>query len=277
MAALGYVDVTQGLFRADPTGRTDATRATRAIQAADGFARDHQMACIFPAGNDVLSDTLRCTRQIYQKTNGRVFGGNLFPVMLVGSRAGTKRPRLVLAPGAAGFGDPAKPRIFVHFWSRGYANPPTADRVTDGLPPSVEQRNLGMNRMLENLEIAIGEGNPGAIAVRHQAAEGSAIEDCLIDATQGLTGIQGGIGSGGSSAGVTVVGGRVGLDFTGYLSGTQPTPVITGFTLIGQTEAAIRSNDPRLWHMLIDRAAAGADCKLPPLERPVPCQRGDAP
>ena len=77
--------------------------------------------------------------------------------------------------------------------------------------------------------------------MRHQAAEGSAIEDCTIDATHGLTGIQGGIGSGGSSAGVTVIGGRVGLDFTGYMSGTQPTPVITGFTLRGQTEAAIRS------------------------------------
>ena len=40
---------------------------------------------------------------------------------------------------------------------------------------------------------------------------------------------------------MTVIGGRVGLDFTGYMSGTQPTPVITGFTLSGQTEAAIRS------------------------------------
>ena len=98
-----------------------------------------------------------------------------------------------------------------------------------------------MNQMLVNLDIVIGEGNAGAIAVRHQAAEGSAIEDCTIDATHGLTGIQGGIGSGGSSAGVTVIGGRVGLDFTGYMSGTQPTPVITGFTLSGQTEAAIRS------------------------------------
>ena len=199
------------------------------------------MACFFPAGTYLLSDTLSCTQQLYQKANGRVFGGNRFPVMLVGSRATGKRPRLVLAAGAAGFGDPAKPKIFVHFWSRGYGNPTTADRVTDGLPATVEQPNIGMNQMLENLEIVIGEGNPGAVALRHQAAEGSAIEDCLIDATHGLTGIQGGIGSGGSSAGVTVVGGRVGLDFTGYMSGTQPTPVITGFTLIGQTEAAIRS------------------------------------
>ena len=238
LAALGYVDVTQGPFRADPTGKQDSTQA---VQAAVLFARDHQMACFFPAGSYLISDTLSCTQQLYRRANGRVFGGNRFPNMLVGSRAGAQRPRLMLAPRAAGFGDPAKPKIFVHFWSRGYKNPTTADRVSDGLPPEVEQPNIGMNQMLVNLDLVIGEGNPGAIALRHQAAEGSAIEDCTIDATHGLTGIQGGIGSGGSSAGVTVIGGRVGLDFTGYLSGTQPTPVITGFTLIGQTEAAIRS------------------------------------
>ena len=238
LAALGYVDVTQKPFSADPTGKTDSTKA---IQAAVTFARDHQMACFFQPGTYLLSDTLTCVQQLYKRANGRVFGGNRFPNLLVGSRAGAQRPRLVLAPRTTGFGDAAKPKIFVHFWSRGYKNATTADRVTDGLPPEVEQPNIGMNQMLVNLDILIGEGNPGAIALRHQAAEGSAIEDCTIDATHGLTGIQGGIGSGGSSAGVTVIGGRVGLDFTGYMSGTQPTPVITGFTLSGQTEAAIRS------------------------------------
>jgi hypothetical protein len=238
LGALGYVDVTQKPFSADPTGKADSTKA---IQAAVTFARDHQMACFFPPGTYLLSDTLTCVQQLYKRANGRVFGGNRFPNMLVGSRAGAQRPRLVLAPKAAGFGDAAKPKIFVHFWSRGYKNPTTADRVTDGLPPEVEQPNIGMNQMLVNLDLVVGEGNGGAIALRFQAAEGSAIEDCTIDATHALTGIQGGIGSGGSSAGVTVSGGRVGLDFTGYMSGTQPTPVITGFTLRGQTEAAIRS------------------------------------
>lgn len=237
-ASLGYVDVTRAPFRADPTGKTDSTAA---VQSAVLFARDHQMACLFPPGSYLLSDTLNCTQQLYKRSNGRVFGGNRFPVMLVGSRAGPQRPRLLLAPRSAGFGDPASPKIFVKFWSRGYKNPTTADRVTDGLPPDVEQPNIGMNQMLVNLDVAIGEGNPGAVAVRHQAAEGSAIEECTIDATHGHTGIQGGIGSGGSSTNVTVVGGRIGLDFTGYLSGTQPTPVITGFTLRGQTEAAVRS------------------------------------
>ncbi len=237
-AALGLVDVTKSPFDADPTGQRDSTAT---VQAAVTFARDHQMVCFFPAGSYRLSDTLECVQQLYRRANGRIFGGNRFPNLLVGSRAGSQRPRLVLAPKSPGFDDPAQPKIFVHFWSRGYLNPTTADRVSDGLSPEVEQPNIGMNQMLVNLDVVIDEGNSGAIAVRHQAAEGSAIEDCTIDATHGLTGIQGGIGSGGGSAGVTVIGGRVGLDFTGYLSGTQPTPVITGFTLTGQTEAAIRS------------------------------------
>ena len=139
LAALGYVDVTQGPFRADPTGIQDSTQA---VQAAVLFARDHQMACFFPAGSYLISDTLSCNQQLYRRANGRVFGGNRFPNMLVGSRAGAQRPRLMLAPRATGFGNPAEPKIFVHFWSRGYKNPTTADRASDGLPPEVEQPNI---------------------------------------------------------------------------------------------------------------------------------------
>jgi len=238
LASLGFVDVTKGPFRADPTGVNDSTRVLR---AAIDFARDHQMVCFFPPGTYRISDTLVCVQQLYRRSNGRVLGGNRFPNLLVGSRAGAEHPQLLLAPRSSGFDDPRRPKYVVHFWARGYLNPTTAGRVTDGLSPEVEQPNISMNQMFVNLDIIIGQGNPGAIALRHQAAEGSAIEDCTIDATHGLAGIQGGIGSGGGSAGVTVLGGRVGLDFTGYLSGTQPTPTITGFTLRGQTEAAIRS------------------------------------
>ena len=93
----------------------------------------------------------------------------------------------------------------VYFWARGY-------QVADGsgpgdaLGPEVEQPNISFNQMFVGIDIEIGEGNAGAIAIRHQGAEGSAIQDCEIDATHGLIGIQGGIGSGGGSANVTVVG-----------------------------------------------------------------------
>jgi len=232
-AALGLVDVTKASFNADPTGARDATVA---VQQAINFARDHQMVCFFPPGTYRVSDTLECVEQLYQRANGRVFGAPLWPCLLVGSRAAAARPRILLAPNSPGFGDPRQPKYVVHFWARGYANPTPADRVTDGRGPEQEQPNISMNQMFVNLDIVIGEGNAGAVALRHQAAEGSAIKDCTIDATHGLTGIEGGIGSGGSSAGVTVLGGRVGLDFRTM----QPTPVITGFTLIGQTETAIR-------------------------------------
>lgn len=232
-AALGLLDVTAAPFNADPTGTRDSTEA---LQQAINFARDHQMVCFFPPGVYRVSNTLTCIEQLYQRANGRVFGAPLWPCVLMGSRAGKERPRILLAPNAPGFGDPGRPKYVVHFWARGYANPTTADRVTDGRSPEQDQPNISMNQMLVNLDITIGEGNAGAGALRHQAAEGSAIEDCTIDATHGLTGIEGAIGSGGSSAGVTVIGGRVGLDFRT----SQPTPVITGFTLIGQTEAAIR-------------------------------------
>ncbi|MCE5217500.1 hypothetical protein LLH03_10800, partial [bacterium] len=47
LAALGYLDVTKGPFRADPTGRQDCTAT---LQAAINFARDHQLVCFFPTG-----------------------------------------------------------------------------------------------------------------------------------------------------------------------------------------------------------------------------------
>ena len=260
LAALGYVDVTQGTVpgrshRQDGFDRGHSGRRRLRPRSPDGV--------LLPAGH------LPALRH-----------ADLHPAALpAGQRPGLRRQplsqharrlasraaasALVLRTASPGFGDPAKPKIFVHFWSRGYPNPTTADRVTDGLPPEVEQPNIGMNQMLVNLDVVIGEGNPGAIAVRHQAAEGSAIEDCTIDATHGLTGIQGGIGSGGSSAGVTVIGGRVGLDFTGYLSGTQPTPVITGFTLDGPD----RGGDPQ--HEPADAGGGRPEDRRRPLRRAV--------
>ena len=179
-AAMGLVDVTQAPFSADPAGVRDSTQA---LQRAIEFARDHQMVCFFPAGTYRISDTLTCTQQLYQRSNGRVFGAPLWPCALMGSRAGAQRPKIVLSANAPGFNDPAKPKYVVHIWARGYGNPTTADRVSDGRRFDQEQSNISMNNVFINLDITIGEGNAGAVALRHQGAEGSAIEDCTIDAT----------------------------------------------------------------------------------------------
>lgn len=224
LAAQGLVDVTAAPFHADPTGGKDATRA---IQAAIEFARDRQMICFFPTGVYIVSDTLSCIQGQYDPATGKARHSRLEPCVLIGSRRGPQRPRIVLPPRSPGYGDPARRKYVVHFWSRGSGK--------EGIGPTEEQANISMNQRLVNIDVVIGEGNPGAVAVRHRGAQGSGVQDCLIDARNGHTGLEGGCGSGGSHAGVTVLGGRIGLD----LRETQPASTIAGITLIGQTEAAI--------------------------------------
>jgi len=92
-AAIGLVDVTQAPFGADPTGKRDATKA---LQHAIDFVRDHQMVCFFPPGTYRVSDTLTCTQQLYRRSNGRVLGAPLWPC--VRSSCGTRSTSPSSAP-----------------------------------------------------------------------------------------------------------------------------------------------------------------------------------
>lgn len=222
LAAYGFLDVTSPPFGADPTGQRDSTRA---IQAAINRARDAQLVCFFPPGTYRVSDTLECAQNAYDTATGRVRWTQDFPCVLMGSRRGPQRPRIFLAPHSQGFGDPIHPRVLLHFWARDFVHQ----------KPFREQDDTSMNQMLVGIDVEVGEGNPGAIAIRHRAAQGSGVQDCTIDVTYGHTGLQGGAGSGGSHVNVTVIGGRIGLD----LREAQPAPTIAGITLIGQTERAI--------------------------------------
>ncbi|BBD09269.1 endopolygalacturonase [Desulfovibrio ferrophilus] len=219
LATLGYVDVSAGPFFADPLGRRDSTDA---IQRAVNFSRDHQLVCFFPQGEYLISDTIRCVQPLYERSNGKVLGARLHPCVLVGSRAG-KRPVIRLAAGSPGFGDAGNPKYVIHFWARS-----TRD-------PHKPEPNISMNQMLVNLDVVIGRENSGAVAIRHRAAQGSGVQECTIDATHGFKGLEGGAGSGGLHAGLTVIGGAIGLD----LVQTQPAPTIAGVTLVGQRKRAI--------------------------------------
>lgn len=221
--SMGFVDVTAEPFFADPTGDKDATDA---LQQAIVYARDHQMVCLLPSGTYRVSDTLSCIQFRPMRSDGKRQGTRDYPCVLVGSRLGTKRPRIVLAPHSAGFADPNKPKYVVHFWAPGAGIEAAVDEP---------QPNISMNQMFIGIDIEIGEGNSGAVAIRHRAAQGSGVQDCTIDATHGYCGLEGGAGSGGSHANVTVIGGRIGMD----MRQTQPAPTLTGCTLIGQTETAL--------------------------------------
>ena len=223
LAALGLVDVTAAPFSADPGGKRDSTEA---LQRAIVFARDHQMVCFFPPGEYRVSDTLNCEQYRPMRRDGRRKGTRDYPCVLFGSRRAATRPRVVLAPRSPGFSDPDKPKYVIHFWAPGAGTETPVDQP---------QPNISMNQMLVGMDVTIGSENPGAVGIRHRAAQGSGVQDCTIDATHGYCGLEGGAGSGGSHANVTVIGGRIGMD----MRQTQPAPTLTGCTLIGQTETAL--------------------------------------
>jgi len=223
LAALGLVDVTATPFSADPRGQRDSTEA---LQRAIVFARDRQMACFFPPGRYKVSDTLNCEQYRPMRRDGRRQGTRDYPCVLRGSQRLGERPRIVLAPRSEGFSDPEKPRYVIHFWAPGIGTEAGIDEP---------QPNISMNQMFIGIDIEIGEGNSGAVAIRHRAAQGSGVQDCTIDARDGYCGLEGGAGSGGSHANVTVIGGRIGMD----MRQTQPAPTLTGCTLIGQAETAL--------------------------------------
>lgn len=234
LAGMGFVDVTQAPFHADATGKTDSTAS---IQRAIFFSRENQMVLFFPEGVYQVSDTLRCPHGTYDPVSGAWRGRDL-PCVLMGTRLGKTRPKIVLSPNSPGYGDPSSHKCVVEFWC--WEKPKKSKYERQFKPfaqsgPPLHQDDSNMYQMLIGIDIAIGEGNPGAVGVRCRGAQGTGVQDCTIDATHGFSGLNGGSGSGGGHYNVTVLGGQIGAD----LSQSQPAPTIAGFTLIGQTRHAI--------------------------------------
>lgn len=236
LLAVGLLDVTVAPYHADPTGRRDSTAA---IQQAVKDARDARLIAHFPAGRYLVSDTI-------EGIQGEVawdswpFEGFAdawvatssfeYPCVLRGPATGG-RAVLVLADGAPGFADQAKPKPVVSLWARGW------DEKFQGK----SQPSINFNQMIVDLDFELGKGNAGAMAIRHQGAEGSVIEDVSIDATGAFAGVQSAMGSGGGIHGVTIRGGRFGFYVRDQAEtrGSQPSPVMSGLRLTGQTEDAI--------------------------------------
>ncbi len=237
LLAAGLLDVTAAPYHADPSGKHDSTAA---IRQAIKDARDARLIAHFPAGRYLVSDTIEGVQGevawdewMYKGFADAWVATNSFeyPCVLRGPATGG-RAVLVLADGAAGFSDPAKPKPVVHLWARGW------DEKFQGK----SQPSINFNQMIVDMDFELGKDNPGAVAIRHQGAEGSVIEDVSIDATGAFAGIQSAMGSGGGIHGVTIRGGRFGIyarEPDTSLRGSQPSPVMSGLRLIGQTEEAI--------------------------------------
>jgi hypothetical protein len=228
----GVLDVTAPPFSVDNSGRTDTTAA---LQAAVAFAHNRTLVAYLPAGDYVISDTIKCYETFdWHTEDNNTWPSRFTPHVLVGQHAGAgqRRPRLVLAEASPGFGDTAKLKNVVHFTAISYD--PNNAQASIGQ----EQNNVNFNQLFRGIDIEIRKGNTGAVGIFHQAAQGSSVQDCTIFLGDGHTGLAGAAGSGGSHAGVTVIGGQIGLD----LSNAQPAPTVTGMTLINQTLHAIVYN-----------------------------------
>lgn len=235
LAEMGFLDITKAPYYADPTGKRDATQA---IQQAIDDARDARLVTYLPAGRYLVSDTIEGIVGVVRWDDWPYEGwadpweaeaSFEYPCVLMGAREG-KRATIVLADHAPGFGDPNRPKPVLYFWARSMQVPgrPVQD-------PNVPQPNINFNQKILSLDFDLGAGNAGAVAIDHRGAEGASIEDIHIDARDAFAGIRHAPGSGGAMHGITVCGGRYGL----YLTGSQPSPLVSDLRLAGQTEASI--------------------------------------
>lgn len=245
LAPLGYVDVTAAPFNVDNSGSSDCTSD---LQEAINFVRDARLAAFLPAGDYLISDTLDVTQLPYiRMQNGKPTiksgGDHSFNIVVGSMKDPNKRARIILAPESTGFSDPAQPKIVVRY--ENIIGPRNAKSK-----PSVGHYTTHYNQVFTGIDIVIGKNNPGAVGLRLRGAEGCLIQDVTIDATHGDTGLWGVPASGGSTHGLTVIGGRIGIETRNFkpggkgprsADGAQPSPTFTQLRLVNQRDYAIYS------------------------------------
>lgn len=219
LAEIGILDVTASPFNADPKGTIDSTQA---IQHAVNYAYRNQMVCFFPIGKYKVSDTIDCSKGYYRRLNNKLFPARSYFNFLMGSKQNGKKPLIFLSPHSPGFGTRLKPKHIFKFRASGLIG-----QDSDGSA-------WNFNQKLMDIDIEIGSGNPGAIAIQLQGAEGSGVIGSTIKVNGGYIGIDGGSGSGGMHTHNTIIGGFIGM----RLLKTQPSCVLLCNTFIDQENAA---------------------------------------
>jgi len=157
-------------------------------------------------------------------------------------------PTLVLPAHTPGFQQPdrSKPLLAT---AAGWNQPPGA--MAWDLPPEIQgSDNNNFGNSIRHINLRLEPGNPGAMGIRWQAAQMSSIRHVRIDAGDAAVGIL----TGGQVNDLTVVGGKVGVQWN------YPGGVATGWRLSGQTEAAVYLDNwwtVTLVDLRIEDAAAG--------------------
>jgi len=225
----GLLDVTKPPFLADPTGAADATAA---IRDAVAFARTHKLAVWLPIGTYTVNDTIPCAGGwVDWRTSRFLPFCETWPCVLIGERKDGRRPLIMLQGRATDFGDPENPKPVFDFhgnvWSRG--------KLHDEGCPFERPGATSYNQLLYGIDVKFEDGNPGAVVVTFDSAEGSTLQDCRFDLGNGFAGVLGGPGSGGAIFNVVIHGGQYGM----VLNSSRPTCTVAGSSFVGQKKSSV--------------------------------------
>jgi beta-glucosidase len=206
----------------DPSGSTDSTAG---FQAAITMARDLNRALYVPPGTYQVSDTLLGVQNSPGMCGSHKGIGT---VQIIGATAGARRPLIRLRDRTAAFGDARAPRAVLEIRAM----------IAGG---ERERSACGFRHAVRGIDIDLGEGNPGAVGIRFDAAQDSFLEDVSIAAHDGFAGITGLPGRSMAAVNLEVTGGRFGI----HLQDTSLGAVLAGVRLYDQSERALHTNATR--------------------------------
>ena len=221
---MGYLNVL--LIGADNTGTIDCTNE---IRKAVAFAQEYKLACYFPSGTYLVSDSISGVLRV--TWNGTKWvSDRRKPVYLIG--ATNPRPVIKLADNATGYDNTSAPKPIFWLWAQ------NRDGARAGSPdPLTEQSNISMNMVIRNFIFDLNE-KPGAVALRFAGAQGSTIEDVKVIANKAFAGFYNCLGQGGGQYNIEVEGGK----YAWYIDelGEAKFPVFAGITCRNQETAIFR-------------------------------------
>jgi hypothetical protein len=225
--------------------------STAGIQQAidDAFALNKTV--LFPPGTYQISDSLKCYNwQLWDPLRDRsdTINAVLECNTLWGSASATNRPVIKLAASASHFDDTNHPRPLISFRNFAAANSNAVAKVLPADPLPTDALGTPENFTDAAASLFCNElrgidfdcnGHAGAFGVFFRAAQGSAIVDVRVDATDAYAGIWGVPGRNSGGMNIEVEGGKTGLILDGSIAGT----VLTGVNLFNQTGAAFSMGD----------------------------------
>jgi hypothetical protein len=123
-------------------------------------------------------------------------------------------------------------KAVINFWRQSPDGGGSVDR-------ELNRGNINFNQTIRGINIDCGTGNPGAVGLWMQGAEGTTCQDVTIYAHDAFAGMYDMMGSGGAPTNLEIHGGKYGI----YAYKMRPIPCVTGVRLYDQSVASFYVGD----------------------------------